>query len=49
MTGNTGVQGHSCLHRKFEAILGYMRPCLKSNKTKQKVSNYVCVVQGLVL
>lgn len=30
MTGNSGVQGHSWLHRKSEAILGYMRPYLKT-------------------
>ena len=26
------VQGHSPLHRKFQVILGYMRPCFKTKK-----------------
>lgn len=29
-TGESEVQSHSQLHRKFEASLGYMTPCLLS-------------------
>lgn len=34
--GGSEVQGHSQLHRKFEASLGYTRSCLK---TKQNTLN----------
>lgn len=33
--GRSGVQGHPGLYRKFQAILGYMRPCLETKATKQ--------------
>lgn len=32
----SGVQGHPHLHRKFEANLDYMRPCLNKNKQTKK-------------
>lgn len=31
--GQSEIQGHSWLHGKFKANLGYLRPCLKQNKT----------------
>jgi hypothetical protein len=30
--GESEIQGQLLLHSKFEASLGYMKPCLKRNK-----------------
>jgi hypothetical protein len=35
--GGPGIQGHSQLHGKSEATLGYTRPCLKKYKQQQQM------------
>jgi hypothetical protein len=34
--GGSGVQAHPQLHSKFEASLGYKRPCLKRKERRQE-------------
>ena len=34
--GETGIQDHLGIHSKFDASLGYMRPCLKTKQKKTK-------------
>lgn len=38
-SGGSGVQGPPWLHIKFKAILGYLRPCLKTNQIKTKYAH----------
>lgn len=34
--GGSGVEGHSQLSNEFEASLGSMRPCLKTDRQQNK-------------
>lgn len=46
--GRSGIQGHFWLHSEVEAILGYMRPCLKKNIFRKGKNWLVSVVLWLL-